>query len=73
MAKTSTAYPVAVKLDELMAGKLTSQGISGLQKALENDSDRRASARHWYSCQSATEEQKFRKQFPALHGLIFGK
>ena len=77
MAKTdvkiSRVYPVAEKLDELMSGKMSSQGVTGLRKALENDPDRRAEARSWYSRQSATNEQKFRNQYPALYKLVFGK
>lgn len=69
--KVSRVYPVAEKLDKLMHGKMSSQGITGLRKALENDPDRRAEARSWYSCQSATDEQKFRNQYPALYELVF--
>ena len=71
--KVSRVYPVAEKLDKLMHGKMSSQGITGLRKALENDSDRRVEALYWYSRQSATDEQKFKHQYPALYGLVFDK
>ena len=73
MANAKTAYPVAAKLDELMLGKMSTQGITGLRKALENDPSRRAEGRAWYCSQDSTEEQKFRDQYPALYGLVFGK